>query len=176
MKTSKVLRSALAIGAVAVAGGVAWRNRDSLASKNSPASEREAASYALINAPVETVVARLSKQAEWTRLLNAGAGGSGWTAIVTQEGAKGTIRIIASRDDDEVAGELRCEPAPGERGTKVRLALDEPTEGKLGEKLALMKDPAGPANLRLALRRAKMLIESGEIATARRTPQMDTAA
>lgn len=176
MKTNKVLRSALAIGAVAVAGGVAWRNRDSLASKNSPASEREAASYALINAPLETVVARLSKQAEWTRLLNAGAGGPGWTAIISQEGTPGTIRIIASRDDEEVAGELRCEPAHGDRGTKVRLALDEPTEGKLGEKLALMKDPAGPANLRLALRRAKMLIESGEIATARRTPQMETAA
>ncbi len=66
--------------------------------------------------------------------------------------------------DVEHSGTVRFTPAPGARGTEVRVALDfAPPAGRLGRSIAWLfrKDP--DQQLHEDLRRFKQLVESGEI-------------
>jgi uncharacterized membrane protein len=70
-------------------------------------------------------------------------------------------------------GRVMFEDAPGERGTRVSLIVAyDPPAGKAGKALAklLMREPAMQA--RHDLRRFKMLMETGEIATSARRREL----
>jgi uncharacterized membrane protein len=74
-----------------------------------------------------------------------------------------------SVDGSEVdnAGSVHFKPAAGGRGTELKVVLRyDPPAGKLGASVSKMlgEDPA--MNVQEDLRRLKMLIETGEIATA----------
>lgn len=79
--------------------------------------------------------------------------------------------------DIDTEGRVTFEDAPGERGTRVGLivAYDAPA-GKLGQAVAklLMREPAIQA--RHDLKRFKMLMEAGEIATSARRQDETRAA
>jgi uncharacterized membrane protein len=85
-------------------------------------------------------------------------------------------RSVAGSDID-TEGRVTFEDAPGERGTRVALivAYDAPA-GKLGQAVAklLMREPAIQA--RHDLKRFKMLMEAGEIATSARRQDETRAA
>jgi len=79
--------------------------------------------------------------------------------------------------DIETSGEVRFEDAPGDRGTRVTLTISyDPPGGALGRGIAslFLREPDTQA--RHDLKRFKMLMETGEIATsARRNDQTRTA-
>lgn len=79
--------------------------------------------------------------------------------------------------DIHTSGEVRFEDAPGERGTRVTLIVAyAPPGGTIGAKAAklFLREPEVQA--RHDLKRFKMLMETGEIATSARTNDMTRAA
>ena len=77
----------------------------------------------------------------------------------------------------ETSGEVRFEDAPGERGTRVSLVMAyDPPAGALGRAVAklFLREPQVQA--RHDLKRFKMLMETGEIATSARTRDETRAA
>lgn len=91
-----------------------------------------------------------------------------WEAEIT---ADEPGRLIAWRSvegsDIENAGSVRFTPAPGGRGTEVKVLLSyELPAGRLGEAAATLVGESGDQNVREDLRRFKQLMEIGEVATA----------
>ena len=79
--------------------------------------------------------------------------------------------------DIETCGEVRFQDAPGDRGTRVSLTLDyDPPAGAIGRAAAklFLREPQVQA--RHDLKRFKMLMETGEIATSARTRDETRAA
>ena len=83
--------------------------------------------------------------------------------------------VIAWRSIDgsdvDTAGSVRFQPAPGNRGTMVRVTFEyDPPGGKLGAAVAKVfgEDPSKQVNV--DLRRFKQLMETGEIATTEGQP------
>jgi uncharacterized membrane protein len=73
----------------------------------------------------------------------------------------------------DIGGSVRFEPAPGDRGTEVKVILTyAPPGGRLGAAAAALGGGGGDRLVREALRRFKQLLETGEIAEAsmRREP------
>jgi len=73
--------------------------------------------------------------------------------------------------DIYTAGSVRFQPAPGNRGTMVRVTFEyEPPAGKLGAAIAKIfgEDPVKQVNV--DLRRLKQLMETGEIARTEGQP------
>lgn len=67
--------------------------------------------------------------------------------------------------DVDIAGSVRFGPAPGDRGTEVKVILTySPPGGKLGAAAAALGGQGGDRLVREALRRFKQLLETGEIA------------
>ena len=67
----------------------------------------------------------------------------------------------------DIAGSVRFEPAPGGRGTEIKVILTyAPPAGKLGAAMAALAGGGGDRLVREALRRFKQLVETGEIAEA----------
>jgi uncharacterized membrane protein len=105
-----------------------------------------------------------------TRWVVAGPGGlrASWEAeLVADEPG----RLIAWRSIPgagvDIAGSVRFEPAPGQRGTEVKVILTyAPPAGKLGAAAAALTGGGGDRLVREALRRFKQLLETGEIAEA----------
>jgi uncharacterized membrane protein len=61
---------------------------------------------------------------------------------------------------------VRFEPAPGDEGTEVTVALEyDPPGGKLGAAIAKLTRDAASSQVYDALRRFKALMEAGEIPT-----------
>ena len=90
-------------------------------------------------------------------------------------------RMIAWRSVDgsdvETEGKVTFEDAPGNRGTRVGLTIGyEPPAGALGKAVAkaFLREPEIQA--RHDLKRFKMLMETGEIATSARTRAQTRAA
>jgi uncharacterized membrane protein len=111
-----------------------------------------------------------------TRWVVTGPGGlrASWEAELT---ADEPGRLIAWRSvpggSVDIGGSVRFEPAPGERGTEVKVILTyAPPGGKLGAAAAALGGSGGDRLVREALRRFKQLLETGEIAEAsmRREP------
>ena len=107
-----------------------------------------------------------------TRWVVAGPGGlrASWEAELT---ADEPGRLIAWRSvpgaSVDVAGSVRFDPAPGERGTEIKVILAyAPPAGKLGAAAAALAGGSGDRLVRDALRRFKQLVETGEIAEASR--------
>src|SRR6266498_779476 len=79
-----------------------------------------------------------------------------------------------TRDNADVvsAGSVSVKPAPGGRGTEVRVRLQyNPPAGKLGSTIAWMFGEEPSQTIREDLRRFKQLMESGEIATNKGQPR-----
>ena len=123
--------------------------------------------------------------------IEAGAdGASAWrikapagqtVAVKTEIASKKQDEVIAWRsvEDSEIetSGEVRFEDAPGERGTRVSLVMAyDPPAGALGRAVAklFLREPQVQA--RHDLKRFKMLMETGEIATSARTRDETRAA
>jgi uncharacterized membrane protein len=69
----------------------------------------------------------------------------------------------------ETAGYVRFQPAPGDRGTLVRVALEyNLPAGKVGAAVATLCGKRPGAHVEEMLRRFKQLMETGEIAVAER--------
>lgn len=90
-------------------------------------------------------------------------------------------KLIAWRsiDGSDIAteGEVRFEDAPGDRGTRVTLTIGyKPPAGEIGRTVAklFLREPEIQA--RHDLKRFKMLMEAGEIATSARTANQTRAA
>ena len=105
-----------------------------------------------------------------TRWVVAGPGGvrTSWEAELT---ADEPGRLIAWRSvpgaSVDIAGSVRFEPAPGGRGTEIKVILTyAPPAGKLGAAMAALAGGGGDRLVREALRRFKQLVETGEIAEA----------
>jgi uncharacterized membrane protein len=111
-----------------------------------------------------------------TRWVVVGPGGlrASWEAELT---ADEPGRLIAWRSvpggSVDIGGSVRFEPAPGQRGTEVKVILTyAPPGGRLGAAAAALGGGGGDRLVREALRRFKQLLETGEIAEAsmRREP------
>lgn len=106
---------------------------------------------------------------ERTRWVVAGGGlRASWEAELT---ADEPGRLIAWRSVPgarvDIAGSVRFEPAPGQRGTEVKVILTyAPPGGKLGAAAAALGGGGGDRLVREALRRFKQLMETGEVAEA----------
>jgi uncharacterized membrane protein len=79
-------------------------------------------------------------------------------------------RLLAWRSvgnaDVDIGGSVRFAPAPGERGTEIKVILTyAPPGGKLGAAAAALVGQGADRQVREALRRFKQLLETGEIAT-----------
>jgi uncharacterized membrane protein len=67
----------------------------------------------------------------------------------------------------DIAGSVRFLPAPGGRGTEIKVILTyAPPGGKLGAAAAALAGSGGDRLVREALRRFRQLVETGEIAHA----------
>ena len=113
-----------------------------------------------------------SSESRRTRWVVAGPGGlrASWEAELT---ADEPGRLIAWRSvpgaSVDIAGSVRFDPAPGGRGTEIKVILTyAPPAGKLGAAAAALAGGGGDRLVREALRRFKQLVETGEIAEAAR--------
>jgi uncharacterized membrane protein len=69
----------------------------------------------------------------------------------------------------DIGGSVRFAPAPGARGTEIKVILTyAPPGGRLGAAAAALIGQGADRQVREALRRFKELLETGEIATADR--------
>jgi uncharacterized membrane protein len=90
-----------------------------------------------------------------------------WDALVIND-RPGQLIAWRSREGSEVdnAGSVRFEPAPGDEGTEVTVALEyDPPGGKLGAVVAKFTRDSASSQVYDALRRFKALMEAGEIPT-----------
>lgn len=119
----------------------------------------------VINHPV-TITTANRDESHWSVSAPAGKRVE-WDALIINDNPNELI-AWRSRDGAEVqnAGSVRFEPAPGDEGTEVTVALEyNPPGGKLGALIAkLTRDSAG-SQVYDALRRFKALMEAGEIPT-----------
>ena len=120
-------------------------------------------------AHLESVTPLDEKRSRW---VARGPGGTRvvWEAEIT---ADEPGRLIAWRSvagsDLENAGSVRFTPAPGGRGTEVKVLLSyELPAGRLGEAAVTLLGESGDHGVREDLRRFKQRMETGEVATAAR--------
>jgi uncharacterized membrane protein len=96
-----------------------------------------------------------------------------WNAEIINE-IPGELIGWRTLDGSEVvsAGSVCFKPAPGGRGTEVRVRLQyDPPGGKLGSTIAWMFGEEPSQTIREDLRRFKRLMGAGEIATTERQPR-----
>lgn len=113
----------------------------------------------------------------WTLRAPAGRTVDVETRIVSEEAG----RLIAWRSvegsDIDTEGRVTFEDAPGERGTRVSVRVAyKPPAGELGRIIAKMFAREPEIQARHDLRRFKMLMETGEIATSARRKDQTRAA
>jgi uncharacterized membrane protein len=119
----------------------------------------------VINHPV-SITATTSEESHW--IVSAPANTSvEWDALIVNDEPN---KLIAwrSRDGAQVrnAGSVRFEPAPGDEGTEVTVALEyDPPGGKVGALIAKLTRDSASSQVYDALRRFKALMEAGEIPT-----------
>ncbi|WP_375390923.1 SRPBCC family protein [uncultured Sphingomonas sp.] len=144
---------------------------------NRPVAEVYAFYRDLSNAPlymdeVERVDMTDDRHAHWVAHV-AGGTTTEWDAEITEDEPE---RVLAWRSLDTSyanAGRATFADTPG-RGTVVTLTLTyDPPGGTIGKLVAKLfqRDPAIQA--RRNLRRLKQLLETGEVATAARNPELD---
>jgi uncharacterized membrane protein len=113
-----------------------------------------------------------SRRSRWVAKAPAGRTVE-WDAEIINEITGELIAWRTVEGADVVsAGSVRFTPAPGGRGTEVRVRLQyDPPAGKIGATVAwlLGHDPA--ATIREDLRRFKQLMEAGEVPTIEGQPR-----
>jgi uncharacterized membrane protein len=111
------------------------------------------------------------KRSSWTALVPGGVGKVSWEAVVEEEQPNSLISwssLPGSTIDN--AGEIRFMDAPGNEGTEVHAAISyRLPAGDVGSLAGKLFNPLVERMMREDLRRFKSLLETGEIATARKT-------
>lgn len=99
-----------------------------------------------------------------------------WEAELTEDQEPHLIawRALPGKAQVWSAGKVRFQPAPGGRGTEVRVHMEyAPPAGRVGRLVARLAG-AEPDNQVLdSLRRLKMICEAGEVATSAMRPDQD---
>lgn len=123
----------------------------------------------IVNHPL-TVEKRSETESHW--VVSAPTGRVDWDSIIIND-EPGKLIAWRSKEGAEVAnaGSIRFEPAPGDEGTEVTVALEyDPPGGKLGAAVAKLTRDSADSQVYDALRRFKGLIEAGEIPTTEGQP------
>lgn len=186
----------IAVGAAAIGGMLAKRKREQGESDDAPGftARRSFGAYDVVGRSVTIRRPRQELFAYWRDFSNLATfmenlekvsprgaeGRSVWTIkapagqsvdIETEIAREIDGELIAWRSVDgsdiDTEGRVTFEDAPGERGTRVSLIIAyKPPAGELGRMVAklFMREPAVQA--RHDLKRFKMLMEAGEIATS----------
>ena len=131
----------------------------------------------LENAPrfmafIESVEATDASRSRWMARTPSGQT-LAWEAEILEDRPG---ELLAWRSDPGASvhhsGALRLRPAPGGRGTEVRLDVEfDPPGSALGRSIALLLGSATAYRVEDDLRRLKQLLEAGETATTRGQPQ-----
>jgi uncharacterized membrane protein len=107
-----------------------------------------------------------------TRWVVTGPGGMrvAWEAeLIADEPGRLLAWRSVGRADVDIGGSVRFTPAPGGRGTEVKVILTyAPPGGRLGAGAAALIGQGADRQVREALRRFKQVLETGEMATAER--------
>jgi uncharacterized membrane protein len=95
-----------------------------------------------------------------------------WIAVITEEKANELIAWQSTPNADvDSSGAVRFEPAPGGRGTIVRVQMHyRPPAGKIGARLAKLFGQSPEKQIRVDLLRFKQMAETGEIARTEGQP------
>lgn len=118
----------------------------------------------IIHHPV-TITTSSEEDSHW--VVSAPGGTAQWDAIIIND-EPGKLIAWRSKPGGDVnnAGTVRFEPAPGDEGTEVTVALEyDPPGGKLGAVVAKLTRDSASSQVYDALRRFKALMEAGEIPT-----------
>ena len=114
------------------------------------------------------------KRSHWVAKAPAIAGGKvEWDAEIINDEPNALIawRSLENADVDN-AGSVRFVPAPGERGTEVKVVIDYiPPAGRLGKWVAKLFGEAPDQQIQEDLRKFKRVMETGEFATTKGQPR-----
>ena len=150
------------------AGGRAKTVRaERLITVNRPVSEvfafwRDFANLPRFMTHLERVEIRDDRRSHW--VATAPVGHAEWDAEITAEEPDRMIAWRAVQADVANSGEVTFTPAPGGRGTEVRVRLDyRPPGGSAGVVLARVAGEEPDQQVREALRNLKQVLECGEI-------------
>ncbi|MDB4887039.1 MAG: cyclase/dehydrase [Gemmatimonadetes bacterium] len=121
---------------------------------------------------LESVSVTGDKRSHWVAKAPAGQTVE-WDATTTEEREN---ELIAWRSDEDAvvfnAGTVRFQPAPGGRGTEVRVELEyDPPFGKLGSKVAMLFREEPGQQVMDDLRNFKAVLETGDIVLSDATKQ-----
>jgi len=121
---------------------------------------------------LESVTVLDDRRSHWKAKAPAGTSVE-WDAEIHNEVAN---ELIAWRSVHEAsvpnAGSVHFRPAPGGRGTEVKVVLEyQPPAGKLGALVAKLFGEEPDVQVREDLRRFKMMMETGEAATTEGQPR-----
>lgn len=113
-----------------------------------------------------------------SRWVAKGPGGSRveWEAELVEDQAPHLIawRALPGKAQVWSAGSVRFEPAPGGRGTEVRVSMEyAPPAGRVGRAVAKLAGREPDNQVLDSLRRLKMIFEAGEVATGAMRPDQD---
>ena len=124
---------------------------------------------------LESVTVLDDRRSHWKALGPAGTSVE-WDAVTTEDRENERIAWRSVEGADVYnAGTVRFMPAPGGRGTEVRVTLEyDPPFGKLGSKVAMLWREEPGQQVQDSLRQLKQVLELGEVlvsdATKRRGP------
>ena len=121
---------------------------------------------------LESVTIVGERRSHWKAKAPAGASVE-WDAETTEDRPNELIAWRSTADADVYnAGSVRFEPAPGGRGTEVRVDLEyKPPLGKLGSKVAMLFREEPGQQVMDDLRHFKQVMETGEILFSDATKQ-----
>ncbi len=121
---------------------------------------------------LESVTVTGERLSHWKAKAPAGASVE-WDAETTEDRPNELIAWRSTADSDVYnAGRVSFEPAPGGRGTEVRVELEyKPPLGKLGSKLAMLFREEPGQQVMDDLRHFKQVMETGEILFSDATKQ-----
>ncbi len=114
-------------------------------------------------------------RSRWAARAPAGATVE-WEAELTEDQAPHLIawRALPGKAQVWSAGQVRFQPAPGGRGTEVRVMMEyAPPAGRVGQLAARLSGEAPSNQVLDGLRRLKMIFEAGEVATSAMRPADD---
>lgn len=121
---------------------------------------------------LESVQCESDKRSRWKVKAPAGTNVE-WDAEIINEEPNQLIawRSLANAEVDN-AGSVRFLPAPGDRGTEVKVVIDYiPPAGRFGQMVAKVFGRDPQMQVREDLRRFKQIMETGELATVEGQPQ-----
>jgi uncharacterized membrane protein len=123
-------------------------------------------------AHLEDVTLLGSDRSRWTARAPAGVQVV-WEAEITADTAEELIAWRSVEGSDiATTGRVRFQPAPGDRGTEVHVAIEyRPPAGRLGSAVAKLFGESPDQQIRDDLRRFKQVLETGEVLRSDGSPE-----